>query len=219
MGKSWGLTSKFEYKRRPCILALYCGLLEKLAIALKAYGPVGIFLLCLLDSAGIPLPGGGDALVIVLAAGDRERWLLYAALAVVGSAIGNLFLFWTARKGGQLVLDRKAPLEKTRRFRDWFQRYGLLTVFIPALVPIPLPMKPFVFSAGAMGVRTLSFLWVVLLARVLRYGGEAYLAKELGQNAGRFVNDHLLELAVFSVALFLALYLAVRYKERRAKLG
>jgi membrane protein YqaA with SNARE-associated domain len=184
-----------------------------------AYGPAGIFLLCLLDSAGVPLPAGGDALVILLAARDRERWLLYAALAVTGSAIGNLFLFWTARKGGQLALDRKAPPGKTRRFREWFQRYGLLTVFIPALVPIPLPMKVFVLSAGAMGVRTFSFLWVVLLARVLRYGGEAYLAKQLGENSLQYVKDHVLELGLFSLALFVALYLAVRYKERRAKLG
>ena len=157
---------------------------------------------------------GMDVLVIFLSARNPGNAVWYATLGVLGSAAGNVVLFWIARHGGRRFLNQAEPVGRTRRFRAWFLRYGLLTVFIPALVPIPLPMKVFVISAGALQVRMGGFIGVVLLARTLRYGGEAFLGAQVGEHSTQYLTSHLGELLLFAVALFAIIYAVMRISDR-----
>src|SRR3954469_25426509 len=116
--------------------------LAKLSSILLTYGPWGIFGLAILDSMGIPLPGGTDLLLLgigVESAHAPSRAYLAAFMALSGSLIGNVILFQGARHGRRLMSREGAPPGK---FQVWFRQYGLLTVFVPAVVPIlPLPLK------------------------------------------------------------------------------
>ena len=95
--------------------------------------------------------GGVDALVVLVSALDSSRAYWAAAAAIVGSVAGSLGLFYIARKGGEAYLLRHTTSGRGARLRAWFLEYGLLTVFVPAFVPvIPLPLKIFVLSAGAL---------------------------------------------------------------------
>ena len=94
-------------------------------------------------------------------------------------------------------------------------RYGLLTVFVPAVVPfIPLPLKVFVISAGAMRTSTSRFLAVVLLARLLRYFGEAYLGIRLGEGALGFLTNNAWKIAGVALAAALILLGLVKWYDR-----
>jgi membrane protein YqaA with SNARE-associated domain len=190
-------------------------MLAKLTAALVAYGPLGILVLAFIDSSGIPVASGMDALVILVAAKTPSRALLAASMAVLGSLIGNVVLFLAARVGGRrFVRDVPQPGDK-RRFRDWFERYGLLTIFIPCMLPIPLPMKVFVISAGVLGTPLWTFVLVVVLGRLIRYGGEAYLGVKLGEGSAQFLRAHTWHLVGGAVALFAVLYVLLMLAERR----
>jgi membrane protein DedA with SNARE-associated domain len=191
---------------------------KTIAGTLQAWGPFGVLLLAALDSAGIPLPGGVDALIVLVAINSPAQAFLTATLAVAGSLAGCMFLFWIARKGGQIYLDKHASSSRAMRFRLWFQQYGLLTVFIPALLPIPLPVKVFVLSAGALGTRPSQFLMVVLAARIPRYFGLAWLGARLGEESMPWLYAHKWHLTAFAVALFAVLYLMVRFRANRRPL-
>ena len=171
-------------------------------------------LLAAIDSAGLPLPEGVDLLLVSLSVLDPSKAFLAATLAVIGSVVGNMVLFYVARKGGQAYLERKASSEKARKLHRWFQRYGLLTVFIPALVPIPLPTKVFVLSAGAFGVRPLSFGITILAARIPRYFGMAWLGAQVGEHSVEYLRAHVWELVAFAAGLFAFLYLLIKLRER-----
>src|SRR5215813_2979957 len=107
-----------------------------------AYGPVGLFGIGVLDSMGVPLPAAMDFLLLEVAMKTPDRAYIAAAVAVIGSIGGNLLLFRAARLGGRRFVNAKTPPEEQHKFRRWFSRYGLLTVFIPAIVPfVPLPLK------------------------------------------------------------------------------
>ena len=178
----------------------------------------------MLDSAGIPLPATVDALLITLAVIDPRLAYVSAALAIAGSAAGCLILFYLARKGGQLYLEGHSHLPRAQKFRDWFLRYGLVTVFIPALLPVPpLPTKVFVMTAGALGVRAAAFALVVLAARALRYTGLAYLGSQLGEHSMGWLGSHAFALSALAAGLFvfllLLLKLAGRYHKPSAQLG
>jgi membrane protein YqaA with SNARE-associated domain len=190
-------------------------MLAKLTAALIAYGPAGILVLAFIDSAGIPVASGMDALVILVAAKSPSHAVLAASMGVLGSLIGNVVLFMAARTGARrFVKDVPQPGDK-RRFRDWFRRYGLLTIFIPCMLPIPLPLKVFVISAAAFGTKLPTFAGVILLGRSIRYFGEAYLGVMLGEGSGRFLRAHTWHLVGGAVALFAVLYALLMLTERR----
>jgi len=189
-------------------------LLAKITAFLVALGPWGILAVAFID-AGIPIPNGLDFLVILLSVKEPASAPLWAALAVLGSSTGNLVLFYLSRKGGQRLLKAETPEGYRKRFRIWFNRYGLVTVFIPALVPIPMPLKFFVISSGMLGISWIYFLGIVLLARCLRYGGEAYLGVQLGEHSSRYLADHTRHLIAIAALLFIALYLLIILNDRR----
>jgi len=190
-------------------------MLAKLTAALVAYGPLGILLLAFIDSAGIPVASGMDALVIVVAAKAPSRALLAASMGVLGSLIGNLVLFLGARAGARRFVKNADQPEKNQRFREWFERYGLLTIFIPCMLPIPLPLKVFVISAAVLGTPLQTFVFVIVLGRCIRYFGEAYLGVKLGEGAAQFLRTHTWHLVGGAVALFAVLYALLMFTGRR----
>jgi membrane protein YqaA with SNARE-associated domain len=191
-------------------------LLKSIGDALIAFGPVGLFVIGLLDSLGVPLVGGVDALMIYLAVKTPHMAYIAATTATAGSILGNLLLFRTARYGVRRFARNEVPDGKRQKFRIWFQRYGLLTVFIPAVTPfVPLPLKVFVISAGAMHTSVSRFLAVVLLARVIRYFGEAYLGVRLGEDAHGFLLHNGWNIAGIAVAMVLVLVGLIRWRDRR----
>jgi len=90
-------------------------------------------------------------------------------------------------------------------------------VFVPTLVPAPLPLKIFVVCAGALGVNPVHFLLVTLAGRIPRYFGEAYLAAQLGQHSAAWLGQHAWELVGVAAGLFVLLWLLVRFCERQVK--
>jgi membrane protein YqaA with SNARE-associated domain len=163
----------------------------------------------------VPLPAGVDALLLALAAIDHESAYISAVLATVGSIAGSIILFHIARKGGERYLDRYTKSGRGAKFKGWFQRYGLVTVFIPALLPIPLPLKIFVLCAGALNVAMYKYILVLLAARIPRFFGLAYLGTKLGDESVAFLKQHAWTLIGASVVLFIVLILIVRFNERR----
>jgi membrane protein YqaA with SNARE-associated domain len=188
-------------------------LLRHLTDALIAWGPAGILLLSILDSSGVPVAGVFDALLILIAVEQPSVAWLCAGMAVAGSTVGNVILFWMARKGGQGFMNKAAPEGRAAKFRQWFRRYGMVTVLVPALVPIPMPLKLFVISAGVTGTVLGEFVAVVLIARVLRYFGEAWLGITLGRESTKFLTAHAWHFIAGAVALSLVLYGFIRWRD------
>lgn len=181
-----------------------------------AYGPWGVFLIGIIDSIGVPLPATIDALLILIAAKAPGQAYYAASLAVLGSLAGNLALFQTARYGGQRVTRAPEP-DKPGALSSWFRRYGLISVFVPAATPIiPLPLKVFVVSAGALRTPLLKFLGVILAGRALRYFGEAYLGATLGTRAQGFLQHNKWTLLAIPLAVAALFYLLIQLLRRRS---
>ena len=183
---------------------------------LVAWGPLGLLILSTVESLGIPNPGGTDVALLLLAIGRPEDALLCAVLATAGSLIGTMVFFGVISKGGERYLARYTSSGRGERFRSWFLRYGLLTVFIPALLPIPfLPFKAFAACAGAMRVSRRKFFLVLLVGRLPRYGALAYLGAELGENSFGWLAGHLWDMAGVAAAVFIALYVLILWSGRK----
>lgn len=188
---------------------------------LVSIGPFGVFVLAFIDGVGVPIPGGVDLLLITLSAKNPEHAFLFATVTVIGSLIGGMVLFYLARKGGEAYLVKYTMDGRGQTLRRWFLEYGLITVFIPALVPlIPLPLKVPEVCAGALGMRPLPFFLTLLAGRIPRYYGLAFLGAQLGEETWPWVKAHGWNLSALAVALFVLLYLMVlvahRFHQNRA---
>ena len=176
--------------------------------------------LAILDSAGVPIVGGVDALLIAISTNRPEQAYWAATLAVVGSMTGSLLLFFIARKGGEVLLMRHVASKTGARLHLWFQRWGLATVFVPALSPIPMPIKIPVFCAGALQVRLIYFVIVLLTARVIRYFGLAYLSMRFGTQTVQYLKAHGWQVAAYALVLAALLTLGLRlFQKHEVEVG
>jgi membrane protein DedA with SNARE-associated domain len=172
---------------------------------LLGWGPQGLLLMGLLDSAGVPIVGGVDALLLAIAANEPQQAYWAACCAVIG---------------GEVLLMRHVTSRTGARMHLWFQRYGLITVFVPAISPFPLPMKIPVFCAGALQVRWGYFATVVLAARAIRYAALAYLGRQYGHEAFAYLKHHGWQAGFAALALALAAAIALRmFQRHEAALG
>jgi membrane protein YqaA with SNARE-associated domain len=179
-----------------------------------------LLLLGFLDSAGVPIVGGVDALLLAIAANKPQQAYWAACLATLGSLAGSLLLFFIARKGGEVLLMKHVESRTGTRLHLWFQRYGLITVFVPAISPFPLPMKIPVFCAGALQVRWAYFAVVVLTARAIRYAALAYLGRQYGHQAFGYLKSHGWQAALLALAIAAAVAVALRmFQRHEAALG
>jgi membrane protein YqaA with SNARE-associated domain len=141
---------------------------------LERLGGLGLVLLGLADNSLVPMPGSMDALTIVLSAHQRTWWPYYAVMATIGGIVGAYVTYGLGFSGEQ-ALEKKISKKKADRIYSLFKRYGFWSLFVPALLPPPVPFSPFLLVAGALKYPKRNFLVAVGLARALRYTLLAWL--------------------------------------------
>ena len=170
--------------------------------------------LAMLDSSFLSLPEVNDVLLMTFAINDPDGMVKFALLTTLGSVIGCALLYAVGRKGGEALLRKSFADEKLLRIRRWYQRYGVLAVIVPSLLPPPTPFKIFVLSAGTFGISWPKFLTAVFVGRSIRYFSEGILAVIYGPAAIRFVQENYgmvgLGLALAIVASALVFFLTRR---------
>jgi len=149
-------------------------------------GILGLFFVAVIDSSVIPLPlpGSTDLLLLWLVSNSGNPWLL-ALCAIAGSILGGYTTWEAGRRGGEAALRRHVPARLLGRMIVWVERHRILAVFLPALLPPPIPLLPFALAAGALGVSRKRFLCVYGAARSLRYSLVAWLGVAYGRGIVR----------------------------------
>ncbi len=155
-------------------------------------GPLGLLLICMIDSSPIPLPipGSSDILVMLFAA-QRHGWLFATLTATLGSAIGSVASYQTGVVGGVALVDKYVPRPFRKRMQHWSAHHALLSVSLPAILPPPAPLMPFLIAAGAVRMPRVKFYSSFLVSRFIRHACFAWL----GVHYGRAILPFYLKLA------------------------
>ena len=134
---------------------------------LRHLGGFGLILLGVADSSVVPLPGSMDVLTIYLAARHHQLWWYYAFMAMVGAVLGGYITYMLARKGGKEAFERKLSSKKAAKIFERFERWGFGAVALPALLPPPFPIVPFLLAAGALQYSRKKFIAALALGRAV----------------------------------------------------
>ena len=111
-------------------------------------------------------------------------------MTTLGSLIGCFMLYGVARRGGEVFLRKRLKGPYVDRALKLYQRFGLLAVVVPALLPPPVPFKVFVLLAGAASVSPWRFGIAIVIGRGIRYFGQGYLAVLYGDRAADFMKAY-----------------------------
>jgi len=111
-------------------------------------------------------------------------------MAAAGSVAGGFLTYRLARKGGKEALDRRFSRRKVDKVCKIFGRWGFAAIAIPAFLPPPVPMVPFLLAAGAMQYPARKFLAALTVGRISRYMILAYLAARYGRQIIAFIAEH-----------------------------
>jgi membrane protein YqaA with SNARE-associated domain len=130
----------------------------------QSAGPVGLFLLSIADSAGIPTGGGPDVLLVLQSSiVDHTRTVaVLVAIAAVGSTAGCLAMYYVGRRSGRVALRRFSE-QRVEGIRRRLKRHG----------PGHLPRRH--------GTTTLSDEIVCFVCRCLRYETHSIWAQYTGR--------------------------------------
>ena len=172
-------------------------------------GAPGLFLISFLDSSVLTFPVINDLLLIELCIQHPARMPLYASMAMLGSVLGCVLLFYLAEKGGEALFHKHAG-KRAEAIHHWVVKNGFGGMLIAALLPPPTPFKVFVVAAGVFEVPLVSFASAITLARSARYFGIGYLAIRYGHEALPYLVRHKLNVTIFLIVLALVSYVLSR---------
>ncbi len=179
-------------------------------------GGGGLFLVAFLDSSFLSLPEINDLLVVLLVVGHPARMPFYALMATAGSVTGCLVLYALGRRGGETLVRRRFSGPRVARALELSQRYGVLAIAVPSILPPPAPFKIFVLLAGVAAVPIWKFIVTLAIARGARYLTVGVLSVLYGQQAITFVQENGRIVAIVLAVLLVAGGIAWFVTRRRA---
>ena len=132
---------------------------------IAGYGYYAVFLVVMLESAGVPMPGETVLVSAAIYAGTTRGLdiRLVVVAAAVAAILGDNLGFWVGRRYGQDLLTRYGPRvgldgRKQQLGRYLFKRYGGAIVFFGRFVALLRTYSALL--AGANGLRpAVFFLW------------------------------------------------------------
>jgi len=149
---------------------------------LFSFGLFGLFFVAIVDSSFVPLPipGVTDIMILLLAA--RHNWLWPVLIATAGSALGGYFSYQVGHAGGMQFLEKHVPARIFKKVCEWMEDHAILAIALPAILPPPMPLSPFVLAAGALNMSRKKFLTVFTVSRGARHAFAAWLGIYYGRH-------------------------------------
>ena len=154
---------------------------------LLSYGLIGFFLISIVDSSFVPLPIPGISdIMIVFFAAQHTNLPLLITVATTGSALGGYISYQVGHAGGLQFLEKHVPRRIFERICGWMESHAILSVALPAILPPPMPLSPFVLAAGALNMSRRRFLTAFTISRAFRHGIAAALGVIYGKQVLHF---------------------------------
>jgi len=183
---------------------------------LKPLGAWGVLVVGAIDGAFIGLPV--DAVVASYVYQDRGRFVLYALMASVGSALGSIVIYVIGYEGGEELLRKRIPAARFERIHEAFDKHPFWSLMFPAMLPPPTPFKLFVLAAAVSEMGFARFLLAIFSGRMVRFLVLGVLTIKFGPDVvhlfGTVFKQHYY-LLLEAILVGLVIWLVIRRKKKK----
>ena len=183
------------------VMSLASGKLAKPSLAAVSFA----------ESSFFPIPP--DIMLIPMVISDRKSWIKIGLICTIASVAGALLgyaigalLFEPIAKP---ILEFYGYLEKFEQFRNAFNEWGLLIVFVFGLTPFPY--KVITIASGVTLLNLPIFIISSLIARGLRFFLVAGLLYLFGEPIRDFIEKRLGLMFLLFCGLLIGGFVAIRY--------
>ncbi|HEX3043917.1 MAG TPA: VTT domain-containing protein [Bacillota bacterium] len=152
---------------------------------LMPYGVISLFVFSFIEASFFPIPP--YILFIPMTLAKPNLGLYYALVGTVGSVLGGLFGYVLGYRLGRPFLTKIVKPETMHKIEATYQKYGDWATAAGGVTP--LPYKIFAISAGVFRNRLGTFIPASIIARGIRFFGEAVLLMVYGERIRKFLDE------------------------------
>ena len=144
-----------------------------------------------IESSFFPIPP--DVMIIPMVVSKRNKFIQIALIATTFSVLGALFGYYIGYSLNEVAVKifEFYGYEYSDSFKERFVSGGGFFTWLGILVTAgftPLPFKLLTISSGIIHFNLISFIFICILTRGLRFFLVAYLTYKFGQKIGPFLD-------------------------------
>ena len=144
-----------------------------------------------IESSFFPIPP--DVMIIPMVISKKNQFIQIALIATIFSVLGALFGYYIGYSLNEVAIKifEFYGYEYSDSFKDRFTAGGGFFAWLGILVTAgftPLPFKLLTISSGIIHFNLISFIFICIVTRGLRFFIVAYLTYKFGQKIGPFLD-------------------------------
>ena len=170
-------------------------------------------LVSFIESSFFPIPP--DVMIIPMVISKKKEFIKIALIATIFSVLGGLFGYYIGYALNEVAIKifELYGYEYSDSFKEKFKTTGGFFAWLGILVTAgftPLPFKLLTISSGIIHFNLLSFVFICIVTRGLRFFLVAYLTYKFGEKIGPFLDKHGTKWSII-IALAIILIFAIVY--------
>ena len=143
-----------------------------------------------IESSFFPIPP--DVMIVPMVISKKEEFLRIALITTIFSVLGALFGYYIGYSLNEVAIKIFSlyGYEYSDTFKERFTSGGGFLTWLGILVTAgftPLPFKLLTISSGIIHFNLISFIFICIVTRGLRFFLVAYLSYKFGQKIGPFL--------------------------------
>jgi len=143
-----------------------------------------------IESSFFPIPP--DVMIVPMVVSKKEEFIRIALIATIFSVLGALFGYYIGYSLHEIAIKifELYGYEYSDTFRENFTAGGGFTAWLGILFTAgftPLPFKLLTISSGIIHFNLMSFIFICIVTRGLRFFLVAYLTYKFGSKFGPFL--------------------------------
>ena len=144
-----------------------------------------------IESSFFPIPP--DVMIIPMVISKKKEFIRIALIATIFSVLGALFGYYIGFSFNEVAIKifELYGYEYSDSFKEKFTTGGGFLAWLGILVTAgftPLPFKLLTISSGIIHFNLISFIFICIVTRGLRFFLVAYLTYKFGQKIGPFLD-------------------------------
>lgn len=151
---------------------------------IQTYSYFGLFIILLIEEAGIFLPVPGDIFIAAQSALPNSNYLLTIATVTLATLVGSTILFTIAKRFGHPLILKfgkyiKVTPQKIKKIEKWFTKYGGFAIVIGRLIPGLRILTP--IAAGTFNLPYKTFWFYTTIAAIIWANIYFFIGKFFGE--------------------------------------
>jgi len=167
-----------------------------------------------IESSFFPIPP--DVMIIPMVISKRNEFIQIALIATIFSVLGALFGYYIGYSLNEIATQifEFYGYEYSDRFKEKFTSGGGFFAWLGILGTAgftPLPFKLLTISSGIIHFDLISFIFICIVTRSLRFFLVAYLAHKFGQKIGPFLDKQGVKWSIIIAAMIILITVVIYF--------